>query len=323
MANIVKALLGGTNSLGGYTVPDELSRRMLELVQRRTVVVPLLDQVNMTSDTLLIPKVTQGSTAYWVGETANITASNPAFDQITLSAVKVAALTQISTEMEEDSNQDVLGFVFNQMATDLALAVDNGIVNGTGGTGELTGLRHTSSVYSGHEISCGGVTTGATLALSDINNAMYYVRKDHQRNPDWMMVNPRTIKDLSNLTDGNGRPMFNQEVWGSPLLRDGVLGIISGMKVYSNTVMPIDLTTASSTVPSGYSFGSGTTGAVTDVLVGVSKDAGIWAQRRPLRVNRDYAIANDRIDLQSNMRVAFAIKYGQAYARISGVVEAV
>jgi len=79
MSNILKALREATDAAGGYLVPEEFSARLLALVQAKTVVVPDLDEVQMNTDTLHIPKTTGGSTAYFVPETGTITKSELAF----------------------------------------------------------------------------------------------------------------------------------------------------------------------------------------------------------------------------------------------------
>ena len=98
MPSITKALNEATAGEGGYLVPDEFSNRLLALIQQKTVTMDDLDVRQMISDVQYIPKVTSGTTAYWVTETGAITESNPAYGQITLTAKKVASLVQASSE---------------------------------------------------------------------------------------------------------------------------------------------------------------------------------------------------------------------------------
>ena len=59
------------------------------------------------------------------------------------------------------------------------------------------------------------------------------------------------------MTDGNARPIFDQAIYGSPLLRDGVIGTVMGMKVKPTT----QLTTSS-------------------IICGVSGRMGYYGKRR-------------------------------------------
>ena len=77
MVDIMKALNEATNAEGLYVVPTEFSKRLLELVQAKVVVMSDCDIRQMNSLTQYIPKVTSGSTATWGGELATITASTP------------------------------------------------------------------------------------------------------------------------------------------------------------------------------------------------------------------------------------------------------
>ena len=75
MPSITKALNEATNAEGGFLVPDEFSNRLLALIQQKTITMDDLDVRRMISDVQYIPKVTSGTTAYWVSETGTITES--------------------------------------------------------------------------------------------------------------------------------------------------------------------------------------------------------------------------------------------------------
>lgn len=317
MVDIQKALNEATNSAGLYLVPEEFSNRLLALVQAKTVVMPDMDLRQMAGLTKYIPKVTSGTTAYWPGELGTITASNSLFDRITLTAKKVAALTEASSEILEDNNVNVAEHLVDQMATDIAIAIDGEMLTGTGSV--FTGLRDTGSFANAVDATgninataadgTGSTITGAAISLTPIARAVTEVLKDNHEQPDISYWNPRTLGSLRLLTDGAARPMFNQETFGSPLLREGVLGIIYGTKAKSTTQLPITLS-------------YGTTAALkacTDALVGVSKQFAIVGQRRGFIWKTDYDIDTDMYKYQTTMRLAFAIKYANAYCMIRGI----
>jgi len=326
MPSITKALNEATNSAGGYTVPDEFSNKLLALIQAQTITMDNLDVRKMISDVQYIPKVTAGTTAYWVTETGTITESNPAYGQITLTAKKVASLVQASSEVLEDNNVDLANHLVEQMATDLALAIDGAVLTGscftTGNTGSAspwTGLLHTAS-YSNAVDAAGNANqtgawgtasavTGADISLAGIAGAVTEVTKDKHAQPDVSYWNPRTIGSLMKLTDSTSRPVLNMETFGSPLIAEGVIGRLYGTNVKQSAQVPINLI-------------YGTTAALSassDAFVGRSKMFGILGQRRGFIWKTDYTITTDVYVWQTTARMAFAVKYPDSYCLIRGI----
>jgi len=301
-ADLTKALNETTNADGGYTVPTVLSERLLELVQARSVTLADVERIRMTSDNLQIPKVTSGSTAYWVSENNTITASTPQFTQISLVPKKVAALIEITSEVIEDSNQDMMAFAVKQMAEDLALAVDNEILNGDGTN--LSGYRDTTTYTSVQTVDAG--LDGDPISLSKISEAIEKLESANHSG-DIMYVHPKVVKKLRDLVDSNNRPIFDEATFGSPLLKEGVIGTIYGLKVKPTTQLPTNLTK-----------GSGTN--LTDIVVIDSRRAGIFGERRQLKFAKSfYDITKDIWKVQATWRVAFTLKYQDAVVIIKDI----
>ena len=327
MPSITKALNEATTTAGGFLVPDEFSNRLLSLIQEKTITMDDLDVRTMISDIQYIPKVTSGTTAYWVTETGAITESNPAYGQITLTAKKVASLIQASSEVLEDNNVDLANHLVDQMATDLAIAIDKAILYGscntasnTGAASPFFGLYHTNSYTNAvdalgntGQTGAWGTTstvTGANISLAAIANATTEITKDNHEQPDVSYWNPRTIGSLIKLTDSTTRPVFNMETFGSPLIAEGVIGRLYGTKVKQSAQVPVNLV-------------YGTTAALivcSDALVGKSKMYGILGQRRGFIWKTDYTIATDVYVWQTTARMAFAIKYPNSYCLIRGIL---
>ncbi|HUU86746.1 MAG TPA: phage major capsid protein [Candidatus Glassbacteria bacterium] len=332
MPSITKALGEATASSGGYLVPDEFSNRLLALIQQKTIVMDDLDVRQMISDVQYIPKVTSGTTAYWVLETGTINESTPAYGQITLTAKKIASLVQASSEILEDNNVDLANHLVDQMATDLAISIDAAVLTGScntasnsGAVSPFYGLYHTASITNGVDATgatgrtgiwgtgsstASGGVTGANIALNGIAQAVTEILLDKHEQPDVSYWNPRTIGSLIKLTDSTTRPVFNMETFGSPLLAEGVIGRIYGTSVKQSAQVPINLIYGTTTVLSGCS----------DALVGKSKMFGILGQRRGFIWKTDYVIATDIYQWQTTARMAFAVKYPDAYCLIRGIL---
>lgn len=309
MADIWKALNEGTNSDGGAAVPDEFSTRFLELVTAKTVVVPDLDQIQMATDTMYIPKSTSGTTAYIVPELGTITASSQGFDRITLSPKKFASLVEASTELLEDNNVAIATKVTSDMARDLALKIDSEVLNGTTSTG-FYGLRYTGSATN--SVGADGVvssTASGAVSVGAISLAIDQVLTDNHNQPDVAYFHSRVIGSLRALTDSTARPIFNAETWGSPLLRDGVVGTVYGAVVKPTNLLPIDI-----------SLGTASTNKnLSDGIIGVKGMFGYYGMRRNPTFKRDYTIATDREVYQVTVRSAFSVKYPDAYCLIKSI----
>jgi HK97 family phage major capsid protein len=297
MVDLSKALREGSDPAGGYTVPEEFANKIYELMQAKSKMLPLMEQVNMNSDTWKAPTVGSGTTSYWVAELGTITASEMTFSQVTLIAKKIAAKVQLSTELDEDSIIDVMNLVSGQMATDLANSIDTEILVGAGG-------QFTTNCWeniAGNVIHAS--SGGDDISIAKFNNAIYEGQVDFM-SYDYAVMHPRSIKNLRALTDSTGRPMFNEETFGSPLLKDGIVGTIYGLKVLPHTGIPITLV-------------NGGSGAVlTEIFVAESKKCGIYGRRRGMTAHKFYDIDNDSWTLQVNMRCAFAVAYPNAICKI-------
>lgn len=121
-----------------------------------------------TGENLVLPSLSSWSTAGLEAEAASIDESDPGFGKTTLGAFKYAFLVQVSSEMINDSNVDILGFVARQAGNELgyranavlttgtgttqpkgiASAAGSGITGGTGLSGAFTGDNLIDLVYS-------------------------------------------------------------------------------------------------------------------------------------------------------------------------------
>lgn len=314
MVDILKALNEATSADGLYLVPTEFSNRLLALVQAKTVIMPDCDIRSMKGLTQYIPKVISGTTAYWPSELGTITESTPQFGRITLTARKVAALTYASSEILEDNNVGAAEDMVNQMATDIALAIDEDILNGDGTVWE--GLDYTGSFTNAvdaagntgmtHATGTDSTLTNTTITIKAIQTAVYEILKDNHEQPDLSYWNPKTLGQVAALTDSTTRPVLNNETWGSPLLKEGVIATLYGTKVKTTTNLPTDL-----------QYDPGTNS--TDAIVARSKMFGIVGQRRGFIWKTDYDIVLDKYAYQTTQRLAFAIKYADAYCMIRAI----
>ncbi len=99
----IKAQTEGSNPAGGFLVPPVFEPDMIDIREQYGVFRPNAKVKQMTAETLTVPRRTGGVTAYFVGETEEITESQKGWDTVMLMARKLAVLTKVSSELSEDA----------------------------------------------------------------------------------------------------------------------------------------------------------------------------------------------------------------------------
>ncbi len=144
-----KAMSFGVDTSGGFLVPQEVTREVIELLYAESVAVQLgatkLD--NLTSAPVPIPRIGSGTTAYWGGEAASITASDMALEQLLLNPHDLFALTVLSEKLLKlGGNPSIEAMIRADMSQQLALAIDKAVMVGSGASGQPIGILNTSGV---------------------------------------------------------------------------------------------------------------------------------------------------------------------------------
>lgn len=149
-----RTLTAGSATAGGILIGTEvLMGSMIELLRNQTLVAQMGARVmSGLTGNIVIPKQAGGGTAYWLGETEEVTASDQSFGQIALTPKKLGGLTKYSRELLRQSSIDVEAFVRQDLMQVLAIAKDLAAIAGGGGDRPL-GILNTTGI--------GSVTFGA------------------------------------------------------------------------------------------------------------------------------------------------------------------
>jgi HK97 family phage major capsid protein/HK97 family phage prohead protease len=140
---------------------DNLASNFIELLRNTSVALRMgATRLSGLKGNVTIPKMTAGNTAYWLADEATqITESQPTIGQLALAPKNVAALTELSHQLMQQSTPDAETLVLTSIARDIALAVDVGILRGTNADGQPQGIVGTVGV---------GSVTGTSLAAAGI-----------------------------------------------------------------------------------------------------------------------------------------------------------
>ena len=192
----VKSQTEGTNSEGGFTVPEIVSSSLIWLRNEYGVARRYSRIYPMTSDILNVPNASTSTTTYYPGEATAITASDITFTQVALTAKKLAILTIVSKELNEDTVIDFGATLAQDFAYGLALAEDAAAFQGDGTStyGSITGIMPRIKALSGTFSSIASMVvgpSGSQTALSSFTLANFQSMvgklQPYATSPRWYM----------------------------------------------------------------------------------------------------------------------------------------
>jgi HK97 family phage major capsid protein/HK97 family phage prohead protease len=168
----------GTATAGGNTVAtDLLSNSFIDSLENAMVVAGLgATMLRDLNGNVAIPRQTSGATAYWVAESAAVTESQAAFDQVQMSPKTVGSFSDISRKLLLQSSIDIEGFVRNDLAMRLAMAIDLAAIAGTGSSNQPTGILATTGIGAKTFAAVGNPTFGEMVDVESqvsVDNALF------------------------------------------------------------------------------------------------------------------------------------------------------
>ena len=168
----------GTDADGGYLVPQILAREVIFLRDKFGVMRQNARVMGMSSDNLNVPKNSASTTGYWVSENTNITPSQITFSNVQILAKKLAILTQVSSELNEDSIVDVGSALAEDMAYVMAYNEDLAtfLGDGTSTYGGITGVWHALGNVNGGN-NAGYIYTAGNAVANWNNTTLADLRK--------------------------------------------------------------------------------------------------------------------------------------------------
>jgi len=226
-----------------------------------------------------IPRQSSKSTVYWLAnETTAITQSESQFDQLTLQPKNAAVLSKYTRQTLLQATPGIDEFIRKDLSDRIAVGVDAGIINGSGSSGQMTGVLNQSGIGN---VAMG--TNGAALTLEALIDLEKEVLIDNAAG-DRMgyLVNAKTLADLKSLRAGgsaSGDGAFLWNVDPSGIGRGGTPGVINGYPIEVTNNVPSNLTKgSSSSVCSAVVFGNwesgilGVWGTGLEIEMGLESD---------------------------------------------------
>jgi HK97 family phage major capsid protein len=207
------ALQIGTDSEGGYIVPEEFETQLVRLLDLGNPIRSAANVIRTSSDRN-IPVETDDGNFGWIAEEGAYGTDDPAFGRVVLSSYKEGGMVKVSEELLQDSFFDMQSYMLDLASRRYNNLEDAAFGNGNG-TGKPTGLFATSTV-------AGVTVTGTTGAVSatpaitgnDLIDTFHGLKRSYRQQSTWV-TSDTLAKMIRKLKDSDG-----QYIWQPGLTDD-------------------------------------------------------------------------------------------------------
>lgn len=226
MPSVLNALQIGTDSEGGYLVPDEFERTLVEALTEENIFRNLATIIQTSSGDRKIPVVASKGTASWIDEEGAIPESDEAFGQISIGAYKLGTMIKVSEELLNDNVFDLEGYISREFARRIGTKEEEAFFTGDG-AGKPSGIL---GAAGGAQV---GVTAAAAAAVTadELIDLFYSLNAPYRKKAVWL-INDSTVKAIRKLKDSQG-----QYLW-QPGITIGAPDLILGRPVNTSAFMP-------------------------------------------------------------------------------------
>jgi len=189
----------GTASAGGYLVPEEYERQIVEDIADQNVIRGIAHVIRTNGDhNITVPL--NHTAAQWLGEGESYSLSAPTFNRIVLKSKKLGIIVPITEELLADSALNAESYINADIARAFAKAEETGFCTGDGTNGP-------TGIFTADGGAVGVTTSGNVPTADEIISLVYALRLPYRRNAKFLM-NDGTVAAIRKLKDGNGVYMW-------------------------------------------------------------------------------------------------------------------
>ena len=222
---VSNVLQEGVDADGGYLVPEEYDRRLIDTLSEENIMRRLATIITTSGE----PKINLAATkpaASWIEEGGALTFGDATFSQILLDAHKLHVAIKVTEELLYDNAFNLEGYILDQFGKALGNAEEDAFLNGDG-TGKPLGLF----------AATGGGTVAGTLTAAiksdDMLDLVYALKRPYRKKASFIM-NDKTLSSLRKLKDNNGA-----YIW-QPSYQAGEPDRVLGYAVHTSAYAPED-----------------------------------------------------------------------------------
>lgn len=236
----------GTNSQGGFLVPDEFSSALIERLLHYGGVFEVVDTETVSDgrDRKYPATNATSEVGELLAEGANSTVDDATFDQITLAQEVIGSKElRLSWELIQDSGIGILDHVAARLSTRIGRFANDLLTNGNSGTSKVFGIIEGAT--NGATEASGNTTSFTYGKLVELVHSVNYAYR--QLNPVFMMSDA-AVGAIQQIVDGNSRP-----IW-TPSLAEGQPDRILGRPIIVNEHVPTPAAEANSILFGSFGF---------------------------------------------------------------------
>jgi HK97 family phage major capsid protein/HK97 family phage prohead protease len=270
----------GATTGGNLVQTDLMDQDFIEFLRNNGVMLQLgVRTMPGLVGNVAIPRRSGVASTYYLSTQATaITQSESTFDQVTLAPKNLAALSKYSRQTLLQGTPGIEDLVRRDLTDGINLAIDLGILNGSGASGQPTGIMQTAGIGS---VAMG--TNGAAPTLEkivDLEAAVMNVNGAVNPGNVAYLTNYKVLAALKKIraggsTTGDGPFLFNTD--GASLGRGPTPGTLNGYPLAPTNQVPSNLTKGSSS------------GVCSALLMGDFSQAivGFWGNGLEITVGED------------------------------------
>lgn len=222
---VSNVLLEGIDADGGYLVPEEYDRRLIDTLSEQNIMRSLATTITTSGEHKINIAATKPAAA-WIEEGGALTFGDATFSQILLDAHKLHVAIKVTEELLYDNAFNLESYILDQFGKALGNAEEDAFLNGDG-TGKPLGLF----------AATGGGTIAQTLTVAiksdDMLDLVYALKRPYRKSASFIL-NDQTLSSLRKLKDNNGA-----YIW-QPSYQVGEPDRILGYAVHTSAYAPTD-----------------------------------------------------------------------------------
>ena len=240
----------GATTGGNLVETDLMDQDFIEALRNASPVMGLgvRSMTGLVGDVAIPRRSGVASTYYLSSETTAITQSESTFDQVTMSPKNLAALSKYSRQTLIQATPGIESLVRTDLTDGILAALDSAIINGSGSSGQPTGIRNVSGIGS---VAMG--TNGGALTMEKVVDLETEILQDNALVGNAMayVTNAKVVAGLKKLRAGgstatDGSFLFNSDL--QAIGRGPTPLTLNGYPLSTTNAIPSNLTkgTASS-----------------------------------------------------------------------------
>lgn len=215
----------GVDADGGYLVPEEYDRRLIDTLSEENIMRRLATTITTRGEHKINIAATKPAAA-WIEEGGALSFGDATFSQILLDAHKLHVAIKVTEELLYDNVFNLEGYILEQFGKALANAEEDSFLNGDG-VGKPQGLF----------AATGGGTVANTLTAAiksdDVISLVYALKRPYRKNAAFI-INDQNLAVLRKLKDNNGA-----YIW-QPSYQVGEPDRLLGYAVHTSAYAPLD-----------------------------------------------------------------------------------